>query len=166
MSLNKGFTCRTSFCCSLRNNDPKENWGNFFSAESKSHFATAKYTLTGQIHLHILLIGIADCIPYLTILNTSPRVTWRSKKSVCVSRKVYQRSQRILGSSRTGWPFCDKAFTFGCSQEAAETLITHSPPAFFTPLSSQLPIHPWTLDQIVCLFSFLSQWKLLAENWI
>ena len=107
----------------------------------------AKYTLTGQIHLHIHLIGIADCIPYLTIPNTSPRVTWHSKKSVCVSRKVYQRSQSILESSRTGWPFCDKAFTFGCSQEAAETLITHSPPAFFTPLSSQLPIHPWTLDQ-------------------
>lgn len=24
------------------------------------------------------------------------------------------------GNSRTGWPFCDKAFTFGCSQKAAE----------------------------------------------
>lgn len=24
------------------------------------------------------------------------------------------------GNSWTGWPFCDKAFTFGCSQKAAE----------------------------------------------
>ena len=64
------------FCCSPTiNNDPKENWDNFFQRNLKTHVATAKNTLSGQIHLHIPLIGIDDCIPYLTILNTSPQVT-------------------------------------------------------------------------------------------
>lgn len=61
--------------------------------------------------------------------------------------------------SRTGWPFCDKAFTFGCSQKATPTggnsnqsLPTH----LHHPLSSELLIHLWT--EIVCLFSFLSHY--------
>lgn len=69
------------------------------------------------------------------------------------------------GNSQTGWPVCDKVFTFGRSQKAAEaggnsnqslaTRLHHL-------LSSELLIHLWT--EIVCLFSFLSHCKLLVEN--
>lgn len=69
------------------------------------------------------------------------------------------------GNSWTGWPFCDKAFTFGCSQKAAEAGGNSNqslPTRLYQPLSSELLIHLWT--EIVCLFSFLSPCKLLVEN--
>lgn len=57
---------------------------------------------------------------------------------------------------KTAWPLCDKTFTFGYSQEAAEDG-RHSnqsvPAHLHHPLSSELLIHLWT--EILCLFSFL-----------
>lgn len=71
----------------------------------------------------------------------------------------------FLGVFRTGWPSCDKRFTFGGSQKAAEAAGKSNQSlstCLHRSLSSELLIHFWT--EIICLFCFLSRSKLLPQK--
>lgn len=124
---------------------------------------------------------------HLSALSESRRQTpehicsWPEPANIQLYVRLSERLSAFVGFSgsfRTGWPSCDKLFTFGGSQKAAEaagksnqslsTCLQHT-------LSSELPIHSWT--EIICLFCFLSCHKLLPhklilmprgwmENWV
>lgn len=83
-------------------------------------------------------------------------VSWHCRYAALHQEKKKKFISVCGVSWKTGWPLCDKAFTFGCSQEAAGDG-RHSnqsvPGHLHQTLSSELPIHLWT--EIPCLFSSL-----------
>lgn len=111
---------------------------------------------------------------HLPVLSESRHQTpehtcsWPEPANIQLYARLSESLSAFVGfsvSSRTGWPSCDKLFTFGGSQKAAEaagksnqslsTCLQHN-------LSSELLIHFWT--EIICLFCFLSCHKLLPQK--